>query len=79
MALNEDQPAWVPKFTEVGFEKTKIPSDVYKMLLTEYERVKPSMIVEGCAKAVINCEQIMDDENDSSLRSSKRTFIMELR
>ena len=52
MALNEDQPAWVPKFKEVGFEKTKIPADVYKMLLKEYERAKPSIIVEGCAKTV---------------------------
>jgi len=78
MALNEEQPAWVPKFTEVGFEKTEIPSDVYKMLLEEYEKVKPSMQVEGCAKAVINCEQIVDDEDECSLRTSKRTFIMNL-
>ena len=81
MALNEEQPAWVPKFTEVGFEKTEIPADVYKMLLEEYEKVKPSMQVEGCGglKAMINCEQIVDDEDECSLRTLKRTFIMNLR
>ena len=78
-ALNEDQPAWVPKFTKIGFEKIKIPADIYRMLMKEYERVKPSMQVEGCAKAVINCEEIIDSEDESSLRSSRRTFIMNLR
>jgi len=77
-ALNEDQPAWVPKFTKIGFEKIKIPADIYRMLIKEYERVKPSMQVEGCAKAVINCEEIIDSEDESSLRSSRRTFIMNL-
>ena len=81
MALNEEQPAWVPKFTKVGFEKTKIPPELYAMLLREYERVKASMYEESCAKAVINCEQIIDseEEEESSLRSSKRTFITQLR
>jgi len=80
MALNEEQPAWVPKFTKVGFEKTKIPPDVYSMLLREYERVKSTMSEESCAKAVINCEQIInsEEEAESSLRSSKRTYITQL-
>ena len=79
MALNQDQPAWVPKFTKVGFEKVKIPAEIYQMLIKEYERIKPGMRVETCARAVINCEQIVDDDYESSLRTSKRTFIMELR
>ena len=79
IALNEGQPLWVPKFTEVGFEKTKIPSDIYKMLLKEYERVKPSMVVEDCSKAVINCEEIIDDGEECSQRSSRRTFLMTLK
>jgi len=78
MALNEEQPDWVPKFTKVGFEKTKIPSDLYTELLREYQRVKQNMVLESCAKAVINCEEIIDDEEECSLRTSRRTFIMNL-
>jgi len=77
IALNEEQPEWVPKFTEVGFEKVKIPPNVFDMLQKEYERLKPFMFVESCARAVINCEQIINDGGECRLHSSKRTFMME--
>ena len=38
VAFAKEQPAWLPKFTKVGFMKTKIPPDVYAMMLWEYER-----------------------------------------
>ena len=54
-ALMQEQPEWVPKFTQTGFEKLVIPSDLYKMLVDDYERVKPDMAEEVCIQAVINC------------------------
>merc|ERR1719483_844092 len=39
-ALNQQQPEWVPKFSKVGFEKTKIPEDIYKRILSEYKVLK---------------------------------------
>ena len=31
---------WVPQFTRVGFEKSRIPDHLYEMILTEYEEMK---------------------------------------
>ena len=78
MAMNKEQPNWVPAFTETGFEKVDIPEKVFKALKSEQERLKPSMIQESCAKGVINCEEIIDnaDLKESSLRTLKKTFLM---
>ena len=78
MALNKEQPDWVPKFTEVGFEKTKIPDDIFASLKAEHKRLKSQMVLEGCAKAVINCEEILDnpEEQMSYLADSRKTFLM---
>ena len=75
----KEMPEWVPKFTQTGFEKLKIPPDLYKMLVDDYERVKPEMAEEVCIQAVINCQEIQDLGDESILRSRRRTFIMELR
>ena len=58
----EEQKAWVPKFTEIGFEKTKIPTDVYNMLLWEYEKEIPFMYHEPFARGGINSEQIVSNK-----------------
>ena len=81
IALNKMQPNWVPKFTKVGFEKVQIPSEIYSAILTEYERLKSSPSQEGCTRAVINCEEIVSDEEneESSLKESQRTYMMFLR
>ena len=78
MALNEQQPDWVPKFTKAGFKKTKIPADVFEALLSEHKRLRLHMVQESCAKAVINCEKIVidDDVEEEYLQSSQKTFIM---
>ena len=78
IAMNKEQPDWVPAFTEVGFEKVDIPKKVYKALKAEQERLQPTMVQETCAKGVINCEEIIDnaDLQESSLRSLKKTFVM---
>ena len=70
---------WVPKFTQTGFEELAIASDLYKMLVDDYERVKPGMVEEVCIQAVINCQEIQDLGDESIVRSRRRTFIMELR
>ena len=75
----KELPEWVPKFTQTGFEKLKIPSDLYKMLVNDYERVKPDMAEEVCIQAVINCQEIQDLGDESIVRSRRRTFIMALR
>jgi len=77
VAGNNEQLAWVPKFTSVGFEKTKIPPDVYAMLLWEYERLKYSMKQEPLPKGVINCEEIIhDDKNKQSrIKNLRNTFL----
>ena len=49
IALNKKQPDWVPKFTKLGFEKTRIPDKVYSKLLSEYEGLKQKMYQESCA------------------------------
>ena len=75
----KEQPEWVPKFTQTGFEKLKIPSDLYRMLVDDYERVKPDMTEEVCIQAVINCQEIQDLGDESIVRSRIRTLLMELR
>lgn len=78
MAMNKKQPDWVPKFTENGFEKIKIPPKVYAALQKEHKRFKSQMAPEACAKGVFNCEEIIDnpEKQESSLRLTKKTFIM---
>ena len=75
----KEQPEWVPKFTQTGFEKLVIPSDLYKMLVDDYERVKPEMAEEVCIQAVINCQEIQDLGDESIVRSRRRMLLMELR
>ena len=75
----KEQPAWVPGFTALGWEKVVIPVDLYRMLLAEYEKVKPGMEQELCIQAVINCQEVEDLGEESVLRSKRRTFMMQLR
>ena len=55
VASAEEQPAWVPKFTKVGFKKMKIPADVYAMILWEYERKKISLEVDDDQNSNTGC------------------------
>ena len=78
-ALMKEQAQWVPKFTKFGFEKVAIPPMLYKLLLNEYERVKTDMVEEFCLKAMINCQEIQDQGDESRIRIRRRTFLMQLR
>ena len=78
LALNKLQPDWVPKFTEVGFQVTQIPEDIFSTLTSEHQRLQSVMVKESCAKAVINCEEIVINNEDGTefLRNTQKTFIM---
>ena len=77
----EEQKAWVPMFTELGFEKTVIPTDVYNMLLWEYEKEIPFMYHEPFARGGINAEQIVTNQKkaQSSIKNMQRAFLTNLR
>ena len=80
LALNKNQPDWVPKFTKLGFEKAKIPPKIYSVILEEYKKRKSSPSQEACVRALINCEVIVSDEAEevSSLKETQQTFMIPL-
>ena len=46
---------WVPQFTRVGFEKSRIPDHLYEMILTEYEEMKKTPTTpEACEPVISN-------------------------
>ena len=77
----EEQKAWVPMFTELGFEKTRIPPDVYNMLLWEYEKEIPYMYHEPLARGGINAEEIVSNKKkmQSRIKNMERAFLTNLR
>ena len=78
IALNKNQPDWVPKFTKVGFEKVQIPSKIYSVILSEYKSRKSSLTPEACQRALIACEEIVSDEAEevSRLKQTQPTYMM---
>lgn len=78
VALSNEQTEWVPRFTERGFEKRRIPSPLWEQLSSDYERVKQGMAREPCILSVINCQEIQESEEESFLRPVQRTFMMQL-
>ena len=81
MATTEEQRKWVPKITKSGFEKTKIPSDVYAMLLWEYERKKSSLNEDTLNGQEIMNNQIVNNKKKakSSIRNMKKSYTIKLR
>ena len=81
IALNKIQPDWVPKFTAAGFAKVRVPAEIYSSLLAEYEKLKSKPSQESCIRALINCEQIISDEDlaESQLKETQQTYMMILR
>ena len=81
MARNIEQPEWIPKFTDVGFEKTKIPPDVFKMLLLDYGKEKFLMFDEVFSCSLMISEKIIRNEENkkSSIKNLKWTYLTQLR
>ena len=78
LAADQEQPAWVPRFTQTGFMKTTIPTSLWRRLARDYERVKPRMVPEPCILSVINCQEIQEEGDQHYLTPVQRTFMMEL-
>ena len=76
IALNQLQPDWVPKFTEVGFQVASIPGDIFSALTSEHHQLQSRMVRESCAKAVINCEEIVQENGEEFLKDKQQTYIM---
>ena len=80
--MNKEQPSWVPKFTKIGFEKTKIPKDVFTMLLWDYQRKKSILYPENFRYGgFINCRKLVNNKKkaQSRIKSLNRTFGITLR
>ena len=56
MALNVEQPKWVPAFTATGFTKEKIPEDLYAAILEKYRRAVPHMRVATTTEQTVQEE-----------------------
>ena len=70
---------WVPQFTKVGFEKSKIPDHLYAMILTEYEEMKKAPTTpEPCEPSVINCQRIYEAENKCFTTENSKIYMMML-
>ena len=62
---NIGQPKIVPQFHPVGFEKVKIPKDIYAMILTSRKKLlsnKKKWAIEYCVPGMQNCNRIMESE-----------------
>ena len=82
VVMNKEQPSWVPKFTKNGFEKTKIPKDVFTMLLWDYQRKKSILYPENFRYGgFINCKKLVNYKKkaQSRIKSLNRTFGITLR
>ena len=67
MVVNVRQPRLVPKFHERGFEKVKIPTQIFAQILTHRKRMikkaKRSMwSVEYCVPGMQNCNRIIESK-----------------
>ena len=81
IAMNKKQAYWVPRFTEQGFEKVRIPKAVYKVLKVEHQKLEDRKQEERCIPSVINCLEIQEDEDaeECSLKTTQKTFMMKPR
>lgn len=70
---------WVPGFTELGFEKTKIPPHLYHLILKEYEILRKHLVHhEPCLEGVINCQKIFEKDGKCYTAENSQIFIMNL-
>ena len=62
-AGNLYQPKIVPRFHPVGFQKVKIPSDIYARILNNRKKLineKKKFQLEPCDLGMQNCQQIVE-------------------
>ena len=66
LTTNKGQPPLVPQFSKVGFEKMKIPRDIYAHILTNRKKLlstKKKWKVEYCVPGMQNCNRIVESKN----------------
>lgn len=66
MGINYAQPRWVPRFHPVGFEKVKIPKDIYARILNNRKKKqleKKKFIIEGCDLGMQNCHRLVESRD----------------
>ena len=62
-ATNIYQPEIVPRFHPVGFQKVKIPSDIYARILNNRKKLindKRKFQIERCDFGMQNCQRIVE-------------------
>lgn len=83
MGINYAQPRWVPRFHPVGFEKVKIPKDIYARILNNRKKKmveKKRFVIEGCDQGMQNCHRMMEsrDAQECHLVSNENYFFRSL-
>ena len=62
-AVNLYQPEFVPRFHPIGFQKVKIPSDIYASILNNRKKMINTIgkfKIEACDFGLQNCQRIME-------------------
>ena len=65
LGSNAGQPRLVPQFHPVGFQKVKIPKDIYAQILTNRKKLlsnKKKWKIEYCVPGMQNCNRIVESE-----------------
>ena len=78
-----EQAKIVPKLTEKGFEKRKIPKDVYSAILTNRKKLLVSgekWNLEYCSNGIQNCMKVYESEQaqECHIVSSERYIFRQL-
>lgn len=79
MGINYAQPRWVPRFHPVGFEKVKIPKEIYARILNNRKKLlleKKKFIIEGCDLGMQNCHRLLEsrDAHECHVVSNENYF-----
>ena len=83
MGINYAQPRWVPRFHPVGFEKVKIPTDIYARILNNRKKKmveKKKFKIESCDMGMQNCHRMVESKNaqECHLVSNENYFFRSL-
>jgi len=63
LGINYAQRRWVPHFHPVGFEKVKIPKEIYARILNNRKKLllkKKKFEIEGCDMGMQNCHRVVE-------------------
>ena len=83
LGINLAQPPWVPRFHPVGFEKVKIPRDIYARILNNRKKKileKKKNLIESCDSGMQNCMKLVEskDAQECHLVSNENYYYRQL-